>query len=160
MKEVKPVEAVTELKFSKGTLVEVSSDEEGFKGAWFAATIVEAMGKDKYLIEYQSLRTEDDSDFLREEIDTLHVRPYPPETIVVDRFKLLDQVDASYNDGWWAGVIAKVLADSKHIVYFRDSREEMMFQHSELRLHQDWINSEWMFPSLVWHGYLNKCCYC
>ncbi|KAF2324037.1 hypothetical protein GH714_006317 [Hevea brasiliensis] len=29
IKEVKPVEAVTEEKFSKGTLVEVSSDEEG-----------------------------------------------------------------------------------------------------------------------------------
>lgn len=149
MKEVEPIETVTEDKFNKGMLVEVSSDEEGFEGAWFAATIIEAVGKDKYLIEYQSLRKEDDSDFLREEIDTQNIRPYPPETIVVDRFKLLDEVDASYNDGWWVGVIAKVLADSKYIVYFRDSEEEMMFRHSELRLHQDWIGGEWILPSLV-----------
>lgn len=145
--EVKPIEVVLEEKFSKGTQVEVSSDEEGFEGAWFAATIVEAVGKDKYLIEYQSLRTEDDSDFLREEIDSLHIRPYPPETIVVDRFKLLDEVDASYNDGWWVGVIAKVLADMKYIVYFRNSGEEMMFRHPELRLHQDWIGGQWILPS-------------
>lgn len=146
---MEPIETVTEDKFNKGMLVEVSSDEEGFEGAWFAATIIEAVGKDKYLIEYQSLRKEDDSDFLREEIDTQNIRPYPPETIVVDRFKLLDEVDASYNDGWWVGVIAKVLADSKYIVYFRDSEEEMMFRHSELRLHQDWIGGEWILPSLV-----------
>ncbi|KAF2307317.1 hypothetical protein GH714_026323 [Hevea brasiliensis] len=77
LKEVKPIEAMSDEKFSKGMPVEVSSDEEGFEGAWFAATIVEVVGKDKYLIEYQSLRTEDDSDFLREEVDILHIRPRP-----------------------------------------------------------------------------------
>lgn len=76
----------THENFTKGTPVEVSSDEEGFNGAWFAATIVEAVGEDKFLIEYQSLRTEDDSAFLREEIDTLPLQPCLPET-VVDHFR-------------------------------------------------------------------------
>ncbi|KAJ0078919.1 hypothetical protein Patl1_22448 [Pistacia atlantica] len=136
--------AVTEVKFDKGALVEVSSDEDGFDGAWFAATVIEPVGKDKYLIEYQSLRTEDDTEFLREEVDILHIRPSPPDTVVVDSFNRLDEVDALYNDGWWVGVISKVLTNSKYIVYFKNTLEEMQFGHSELRLHQEWIDGKWI----------------
>ncbi|XP_019080636.1 protein AGENET DOMAIN (AGD)-CONTAINING P1 isoform X1 [Vitis vinifera] len=133
--------------FSEGTLVEVSSDEDGFQGAWFAATIVKVIGKDKLMIEYKSLRTDDDTDFLREEVDALHIRPYPPETVVVDRFNLLEEVDALYNDGWWVGVISKVLSRSCYVVYFRSTNEEMKFDHSDLRLHQDWIDGKWVKAS-------------
>ncbi|KAM5560981.1 protein AGENET DOMAIN (AGD)-CONTAINING P1-like [Rosa sericea] len=132
--------------FTKGALVEVSSDEEGFHGSWFAATVVKSVGKDKFLIEYKCLRTEDDSAFLREEVDNMHIRPHPPEN-VVDRFKQLDEVDALYNDGWWVGVISKVLRGSKYIVYFKETCEELEYQHSELRLHQDWIDGKWVIPS-------------
>lgn len=135
--------------YSKGTEVEVTTDEEGFQGAWFAATILETKGKDKFLVEYHSLRTEDDSDFLREEFDILHIRPHPPE-ITVDHFKLLEEVDALYNDGWWVGVISKVLSNSTYIVYFKDSEEELEFQHSQLRLHQEWIDGKWVMASLVY----------
>lgn len=159
--KVKSSEAKTTQEiFSKGTLVEVGSDEDGFHGAWFAATIVaEAVGKGKFLVEYQSLRTDDDSGFLREEIDTLHIRPYPPETLVVDRFNLYEEVDACYNDGWWVGVISKVLVGTKYRVFFRDTNEEMEFQHSNLRPHQEWIDGKWVMASLVCLLYtLNNFC--
>ncbi|XP_048323996.1 protein AGENET DOMAIN (AGD)-CONTAINING P1 isoform X2 [Ziziphus jujuba] len=133
--------------FSKGTVVEVSSDEDGFRGAWFIATVLEAAGNDKFLVEYQSLTTDDDSEFVKEEIDILHIRPCPPEEIVVDSFNLLDEVDALYNDGWWLGVISKVLSGSRYIVYFRGTEEELEFHHSELRLHQDWIGGKWVMAS-------------
>ncbi|GAV80999.1 LOW QUALITY PROTEIN: Agenet domain-containing protein, partial [Cephalotus follicularis] len=133
--------------FSQGALVEVSSDEDGFHGAWFTATIVEAVGKDKFLIEYQNLRTEDDTELLKEEADTLHIRPHPPEEIMVDRFSLLQEVDALYNDGWWVGVIAKVLSNSRYVVYFKDTDEEMTFEHSDLRLHREWTGSKWLMAS-------------
>lgn len=136
-------------KFRKGTIVEVSSDDDGFQGAWFAATVLGAAGKDKFLVEYQSLMTDDESEFAREEIDILHIRPYPPETFVVGRFDLLDEVDALYNDGWWLGVISKVLRGSKYEVYFRSTEEAMVFKHSELRLHQDWIGGKWAMASRV-----------
>lgn len=135
--------------FSEGVLVEVSSDEEGFLGAWFAATIIKTIGSSKFLIEYKCLRTEDDTEFLREEVDTLHIRPYPPETMVVDRFHLLEEVDALYNDGWWVGVISKVFGQRSYIVYFRGTNEEMEFDHSDLRLHQDWIDGKWVRASQV-----------
>ncbi|GAB2287949.1 hypothetical protein Dimus_022301 [Dionaea muscipula] len=37
--------------FSKGSLVEVSSDEDGFQGAWFSAMVVDRIGEDKFLVE-------------------------------------------------------------------------------------------------------------
>ncbi|KAH9689742.1 protein AGENET DOMAIN (AGD)-CONTAINING P1 [Citrus sinensis] len=147
--EEEPDKFNTEGLFCKGTLVEVSSDEDGFQGAWFAATIVEPTGKDKYLVEYQSLRTEDDKEFLKEEIDIKHIRPSPPETLMVDRFNKLDEVDALYNDGWWVGVISKVCSNSKYVVYFKTTKEELTFEHSDLRLHQDWINGKWVTASQV-----------
>ena len=50
-------------KFSKGMLVEVSSDEEGFEGAWFVATIAELLEDGKFTVEYKTLRNEDDTEF-------------------------------------------------------------------------------------------------
>lgn len=138
-----------EEKFIKGAFVEVSSDEDGFEGAWFGTTIVEPIGKDKFLVEYQSLRTEDEKDFLREEIDILHIRPCPPDTVSVGGFKLLEEVDCLYNDGWWVGVVSKVLGDSRYIVYFKDTKEEMEFDRSEMRLHQEWIDGKWAVASQV-----------
>lgn len=65
-------------KFENGTRVEVSSDEEGYKGAWYTATIVDYIGKDKFLVEYVSLVTEDRTQLLREEALASYIRPCPP----------------------------------------------------------------------------------
>ncbi|CAB4315476.1 unnamed protein product [Prunus armeniaca] len=69
-----------------GTQVVVSSDEEGLMVLGLLQLYWKLLGEDKFLIECQSLRTEDDSAFLREEIDTLPLRPCLPET-VVDHFR-------------------------------------------------------------------------
>lgn len=141
---VKICKPTVEEVFSKGTLVEASSDEEGFQGAWFTATIIKSVGKNKFLIEYHSLRTDDDTAFLREEVDVRHLRPCPPKTFVVDSFIQFEEVDAFYNDGWWVGVISKILAGSRYSVYFRGTKDELEFAHSDLRLHQEWIDGKWV----------------
>lgn len=142
-----PCKEMVEEKFGIGTLVEVSSDEDGFQGAWFGATIVEQLSNEEYLIEYQSLRNDDDTELLKEKVDSMHIRPYPPETVGVGPFSLLEKVDALYNDGWWVGVISEVLKGQKYIIYFRGTDEEMEFKHSGLRLHQDWIDGKWVTAS-------------
>ncbi|KAK3012265.1 hypothetical protein RJ639_012176 [Escallonia herrerae] len=142
------IETVEEI-FGKGAIVEISSDEDGFQGAWFGATVIEALSNSKFLIEYQSLRNDDDTELLKEEVDHLHIRPYPPDTLVIDQFSRHEEVDALYNDGWWVGVIAKVLKGQRYVVYFRGTNEEMEFKHSDLRLHQDWINGKWVMASRV-----------
>lgn len=147
---MKSAETVTEAeRFSVGTPVEVSSDDDGFLGAWFSATVVQVMGKGKFLVEYQSLLADDDTQLLREEVDTLHIRPHPPQTSVIGQFSLLEEVDALHNDGWWVGVVSKVLDNSRYVVYFRSSNEELEFQHSQLRQHQDWIDGKWITASKV-----------
>lgn len=135
--------------YKKGTMVEVSSDEDGFHGAWFSAKIVKEILKGKYLVEYQNLRNNDDTEFLLEEIDTLHIRPCPPNTKASIGFKFLEEVDALYNDGWWIGVVSKILGNSRFSVYFRDTNEELEFHSSDLRPHREWIDGKWVIASQV-----------
>ncbi|XP_072961609.1 protein AGENET DOMAIN (AGD)-CONTAINING P1-like isoform X1 [Typha angustifolia] len=136
---------VLEIEFVKGRKVEVSSDDEGFRGAWYTATVVKSVGK-KFLVEYQNLRTDDETKLLTETVWPRHIRPTPPNTPVVE-FKLLEEVDVFYNDGWWVGIVSKVLRGPRYIVYFRTWNEEMEFGQEELRLHYDWICGRWIQAS-------------
>lgn len=144
--ETKPNNEAAEI-FSEGSLVEVSSDEEGFEGAWFVATIVKLLDNGNYLIEYQTLRNNDDTAFLQEETDRLHIRPRPPDIGSFESFKVLEEVDALHNDGWWVGVISKVLKGQRYKVYFKASNEELEFKHADIRLHLDWTNGKWVRAS-------------
>lgn len=78
----------------EGTQVEVSNDEDGFQGAWFAASVVQVVGKDKFLVQYKSIETDDGKEFLTEEVDAQHIRPCPPEAVMVDCYSLNEEVDA------------------------------------------------------------------
>ncbi|KAK9161777.1 hypothetical protein Syun_008118 [Stephania yunnanensis] len=135
------------MELQEGALVEVSSDEEGFVGAWFSAKVVKKIGNSKYLVEYQSLKTDDETELLKEEADNLHIRP-TPKIHQVNNFNYLEEVDAFYHDGWWVGVISKVINHQTYLVYFKETQEELEFKKSQLRLHQDWINGKWIRPSL------------
>ncbi|KAG0516788.1 hypothetical protein BDA96_09G033500 [Sorghum bicolor] len=137
---------VAKLKFTQGVKVEVCSDDEGFRGAWFEATIVKPVGS-KFLVEYATLKDDDDTKPLKETVEARHIRPCPPEIPVSDGFKLLDEVDAFCNDGWWVGVVSKVLGEKRCMVYFRPWKEENEFEHAQLRLHCDWMGGRWMRAS-------------
>lgn len=145
--EVETNKEVTEHIFNPGDLVEASSDERGFEDAWFVATVREKTTAGKYLIEYQRLRNDDDTGFLREEVDKVYLRPIPPDIGIVDSFLVDEKVDASYNDGWWTGVISRILKNDRYIVYFENTDEEIKFEHSDLRVHQEWRNGKWQIAS-------------
>ncbi|XP_020251104.1 DUF724 domain-containing protein 3-like, partial [Asparagus officinalis] len=134
------------VEIRKGAMVEVRSDDEGLDGAWYTASIVGSNGE-KFLVEYQNLRTDNEAELLRETVDSLHVRPIPPETPVDHKFNILEEIDAFYNDGWWVGVICKVLMGQRYMVYFKPWNEEMEFAHSDLRLHHEWIDGRWQRAS-------------
>ncbi|KAK6143838.1 hypothetical protein DH2020_024186 [Rehmannia glutinosa] len=141
--EVEANNKVIEHNYSPGDTVEASSNEEGFEGAWFAATILEKLKSGKYLVEYQVIMNDDNTKLLTEEVDSHYIRPCPPVVELVDRFEVHEEVDALYNDGWWTGVISKVLKNDRYSVYFSNTHEELKFEHSDLRPHQEWINGEW-----------------
>ncbi|XP_073124081.1 protein AGENET DOMAIN (AGD)-CONTAINING P1 isoform X2 [Henckelia pumila] len=139
-----------ERNFSPGTLVEVHSYDEGFEGAWFSATVVKNMNNEKYLIEYQTIYDDkDDTKLLREEVDSRQLRPYPPDIGIVDRFEVREQVDALYDGVWWVGVVSKVRKNDKYSVFFKAADEILTFEHSDLRMHQEWINRKWLIAPKV-----------
>lgn len=131
----------------KGALVEVRSDEDGFEGSWYGATIIEKTGRDKFLVEYLSLRAENVEKYLREEVNASHLRPHPLDTSVLDAYQKNARVDAFYNDGWWEGRVVKVLDGSRYRVYFHGTGDEMVFHQLDLRPHQDWIDGKWVHCS-------------
>ncbi|KAM0960813.1 hypothetical protein ACFX2C_025806 [Malus domestica] len=139
--------------FGVGSEVEVRTDEEGFKGALFRATIITSptnsasKKRKRALVEYKNLVTEDGSKQLKEYVDSEHLRPTPPQ--LADRnFEQGDVVDADYRDGWWTGVVGKVVENnSKYSVVFDNPPDLIEFQKDRLRLHQDWVNGEWVRPN-------------
>lgn len=136
-------------KFRNGMTVEVKSDEEGFQGSWFTAVIVDSVGNDKFLVKYMTLKTDDESELLKDTTDASNIRPCPPVIQRIDRFKMLEEVDAWHNDGWWTGLIHKILDDLKYAVYFWSTNEEMEFHHFNLRPHQEWIGGKWIISFMV-----------
>ncbi|KAL2921060.1 DUF724 domain-containing protein 3 [Bienertia sinuspersici] len=131
-------------RFCKGAMVEVSSDEPGYEGSWYSAVILRSTRMGRYMVEYMTLKTEDNRKFLREEAEARNIRPCPPDIEMNRQFFLLEKVDAWHNDGWWEGVISKVLADKKYMVYFDTNNEELEFDHVNLRSRQAWINGSWI----------------
>ncbi|KAF8089624.1 hypothetical protein N665_0501s0036 [Sinapis alba] len=146
-RNVRPKKAIDKEYFSVGTPVEVSSVEEGFEDSWFLAKLIEYRGTDKCLVEYEKLKAEDGKEPLREEVNVFQIRPRPQEMVMVNPFEKLDKVDALYNDGWWVGVVKKVLAKSSYLVHFPKTDEELKFHVSRLRLHQEWVDGKWIASS-------------
>ncbi|KAJ6404063.1 hypothetical protein OIU84_012290 [Salix udensis] len=111
--------------FNKGEEVEVSSEEEGFRGAWYVATILEfpkpqpqatvksaSKKKRKAIVQYKTLVTEDGSIPLVEQVDPHLIRPLPPQ-------------DLLENDGFF---------------------QENEAIDATLRLHLDWVDGNWVRP--------------
>lgn len=135
--------------FKPGTIVEISSDDPGFRGSWYAGTVVRrASAKEpaKFLVEYTHLFDDEAGKKpLREIVDEFQLRPEPPRD--GDRcFKFSEEVDAYYNDGWWEGVITEELGNERFSVFFRGSREQLEFGKEDLRLHREWVNGCWKPP--------------
>ncbi|XP_041990100.1 DUF724 domain-containing protein 7-like isoform X4 [Salvia splendens] len=143
--------------FPIGSIVEVRTDEEDFKGVYFSAIVLPPPNSPKksgrkrsrkLYVEYHNLLAhEDGSDRLREHIDASCVRPTPPQHDPVKGFDLDDVVDAFYKDGWWTGIISRVVADGeRYTVTFHNPPDELEFGIGELRLHCDWVNGNWIRP--------------
>ncbi|XP_020520303.1 uncharacterized protein LOC110006873 isoform X2 [Amborella trichopoda] len=133
------------MAFRTGSRVEVSRDEKGgCKGAWFTASVAKMMGESKVMVKYDNLVSNDKKRPLVEITNIVNVRPLPPPR----GFSVHEEVDAFCNDGWWAGVITKVMAEGpKYIVYLWDSEKEMIFEPNQLRVHQDFVDGHWIMPS-------------
>ncbi|CAK7348470.1 unnamed protein product [Dovyalis caffra] len=148
--------------FNKDEEVEVSSDEEGFRGAWYVATILEfptphqmsksaSKKKKKAVVQYKTLVTEDGSAPLVEQVDPHLIRPLPPQDLLKNGgvFQENEAIDASLRDGWWSGIVKKVLdGGSRYMVYFDNPPDVLPFAAKDLRLHLDWVDGIWVRPEM------------
>lgn len=134
------------MRLKKGDTVEVSSDEEGFSGAWFPATILGKVGNGKgkaFLVEFRDLMTDDEKSKLKEKVKAHLIRPEPP-ALNRQRFFLNEEVDVYDQDGWWRGVVDGILPQNKYVVYFSQTLEKLEYDITQLRLHQDWTRDKWV----------------
>ncbi|KAJ9554172.1 hypothetical protein OSB04_018217 [Centaurea solstitialis] len=171
------------IPITKGSLVEVSSDDPGFHGAWYVATFLDEVvlqqdqdhqsssskgsnhktknsKKIGYRVKYVSIAEEGNLDErLTEIVDPSFVRPSPPRyprgSISTNNdqaeyyycYEVFEVVDAYLLDGWWMGVVTKVVDNGdKYMVWFEFPPEQVEVKRSNLRLHVDWIDGRWQIP--------------
>lgn len=134
----------------KGAEVEVSLEDEGFRGSWYTATVLRTVSKknNKMFVEFHTLMCDDDDTKpLRQFVNFILARPIPPRESARS-FGLSEEVDAFHCDGWWEGIVTEVVDDSTYSLFFRSSREQIQFPQSQLRLHREWFHGQWVpsFP--------------
>lgn len=141
------------MKITKDCVVEVSSEEEGFEGAWFRAVLEENPGNSsrrKLRVRYSTLLDMDGSSPLIEHIEQRFIRPVPPEEnqqkdVVLEEGLL---VDADHKDGWWTGVVVKKMEDDNYLVYFDLPPDIIQFERKQLRTHLIWTGGTWIQPEI------------
>ncbi|XP_022876451.1 DUF724 domain-containing protein 7-like isoform X3 [Olea europaea var. sylvestris] len=140
------IESTAALMFEVGTEVEVLFDAEGCRDVWFPAIIFDKLRNGSFLVEYQSPKVGDEARPLKVTTDPLHIRPRPP-LLKRKKFDLLEKVDATFDNGWWSGVITKVLEDSRYLVFFKQINRNREFHHLEIRPHLEWKDGKWITSS-------------
>ncbi|GLJ45831.1 hypothetical protein SUGI_0964400 [Cryptomeria japonica] len=141
------------MEVSIGMKVEVCSEEEGFKGAWFEGTIIsfgnESHEKNTFLFQYEKFITEDlNGEALVEEVNLKNMRPIPPYKQMPIDCSPGFAVEALDTDCWWRGIIMKKFRspfDGKELlqIYFPDTCTMKAYPQTNLCPAQEWIGGQW-----------------
>ncbi|BAT74029.1 hypothetical protein LR48_Vigan01g083000 [Vigna angularis] len=132
------------VNFRPGDKVEVCSNEEGFFGSYYLATVVSALDNGLYVVRYDTLLEDDESKPLTLTVFPRELRPKPPRIATSSSFARYQRVDAFDNDGWWVGEITGKVDLDRYYVYFSTTHEEILYPASAIRVHQEWINGQWI----------------
>ncbi|XP_015078606.1 DUF724 domain-containing protein 2-like [Solanum pennellii] len=138
----------TTLIFQINDDIEVASQEEGYIGSYYQASIVHPIGAYHYKVKYKTLVNDDKTTPLEESVHVSEVRPIPPAIPHETRpMEIYEIVDVYANEGWWFGVItAKVEQD--YYVYFPTTEDTVAYSIDKLRVHQEWSDGNWIIPLL------------
>ena len=131
------------MRFNAGDVVEIEMQEDGFYDSYYEAVVVRRL-RGRYVVEYLSLLTDDETGPLVEEVNALTVRPVPPYTHR-EFYEEEDTVDVYVNDGWWFGRVVGY-AGAHYTVMFDHYREYAIYHISRLRVHRDFAQGQWFPP--------------
>ncbi|XP_020250825.1 DUF724 domain-containing protein 3-like isoform X1 [Asparagus officinalis] len=136
--------------FAQGTQVEISGDRENFGAAWFVGTILKVLGKTNFLVQYENLYSNNLTE-LKEIVDIQYIRPCPPISDCTS-FNVLDEVEGFDKNGWFAGVVCKILPGQRYTVKYKHQDNEMVFDHILLRPCCVWEKYRWVHTSQSFQG--------
>lgn len=130
----------------EGMMVELRSDQEGYRGAWFGVSIKQLYYKKngvchQVAVEYQDFTESDEpnSKPLQEIVKKDHLRPFPP---VFPRklWKERDAVEALHQGAWWIGFIKRYNSMANtYLVYFGCGQEDLEIHARDIRTRQDYV---------------------
>ncbi|XP_039121948.1 uncharacterized protein LOC120258555 isoform X2 [Dioscorea cayenensis subsp. rotundata] len=150
----------------KDSVVEVVADEDGLRGVWFSARVLD-LKDDKAYICYDNLLTNEGPDRLKEwiplKVDGLkapRIRIAHPATVVkpdggtkkrrreaINNYDwtIGDHVDAWIRDGWWEGVVTDKSKEdeSKLHVHFPAGGDSSIVRAWNLRPSLIWKDGQW-----------------
>lgn len=158
--------SIIDNQITKGSLVEVMSNEKGLRGVWFSARVQNVDGG-KVFVLYDDLLSDDGFSPLEEWIQLKgsaskapRVRLAHPNTNISfegtrkrrreamgnHKWSVGDRVDAWMRDGWWEGEIKEIIEDgeSKAKVFFPGDGDTSLVKTSKLRPSLVWSNGHWV----------------
>ncbi|KAM0013456.1 putative Agenet-like domain-containing protein [Helianthus debilis subsp. tardiflorus] len=121
-------DTTTTFFLTKGSHVEINSDEDSINGTWYSATVLHPPSTTRnqlVYVEYYNLSETNSTTRLRDYANISYVRPSPvPDTNNPPNFQLNDVVDAFYRDGWWTGIITTVIDADNFVVTFQNPPDQ------------------------------------
>ncbi|KAJ7516104.1 hypothetical protein O6H91_22G043200 [Diphasiastrum complanatum] len=137
--------------FDVGDKIEAFSEDSGIRGCWFRGTVVRRVSC-RLKIRYDDLLNENDDGNLEEWVSACKVagldklglripgrvtlRPCPSKLAPPTVSEAGLAVDAWWHDGWWEGVVLKLLPEGESDI--------SSFQQTDLRVSRDWVNGQWV----------------
>lgn len=124
--------------------VEICKKGEGFSGIYYNATFLAAIGRNRYLVRYDTRFNEDGYRKLVEAVDSDEIRPLPPKTAYT-KFVVSDRVEAYVNLAWRVGTVTRKVDPNYYVKLDCNGREEHCAFY-KVRLHLEWRNGRWSYP--------------
>ncbi|KAM6546808.1 hypothetical protein CsatB_027544 [Cannabis sativa] len=140
---ISPKQEILYSKFKPGTSVELRHNMVAH--AWIPATIIGEKGTDSVVVRYDK-----NNKAVKITVHLDMIRPQPPQLSNDKDFKLMEKVDAFCESSYWlVGTITSILLQRKYAVNFGTykNRNEIVYNHSQLRFHLDWVNGQWITNS-------------
>ncbi|KAJ6851375.1 uncharacterized protein M6B38_258700 [Iris pallida] len=157
--------SLMESDIQQGSLVEVVSDDDGLRGAWFSAHVLDLKDNKAYVC-YDNLLTDKGSEQLKEWVSldgegntAPRIRIAHPMTTSKHEgtrkrrreavgnyvWAIGDHVDAWMRDGWWEGVVTEKIQgdETKLTVYFPAGGDSSVVRAWSLRPSLVWKDGQW-----------------
>ena len=126
--------------------VEICKKQEGFLGSYYCATLLAAVGINRYIVRYENRWVQGGARQMTEVLDADEVRPQPP-TISCTNFSVSDKVDAYVNYAWWVGKVTRKIEPIRtYCVSLDNGGIEVQVPPSKMRIHLDWEDGRWVLP--------------